>query len=87
MRKICTLELFTQKRIESFRTYRTEEFGIMVRSVYEDSVAGRPADLTVKMGHLATNTITRMLVGKRYCRVLPHVHASLLLQNSISIPC
>lgn len=85
MRKICTLELFTHKRIESFRTYRTEEFGIMVRSVYEDSVAGRPADLTVKMGHLATNTITRMLVGKRY-RITPHTLPFPLFQNYISFP-
>lgn len=66
MRKICTLELFTPKRIESFRTWRTEEFDEMMRSVYEDSVAGKPAVLTVKLGHLASNTITRMLLGKRY---------------------
>lgn len=66
MRKICTTELFTPKRLESFRTPRTEEFSQMVRSVYEDSVEGKPVKLTVKLGHLATNNITRMLLGKRF---------------------
>lgn len=65
MRKICTMELFTHKRIESFRTLRAEEVDLMVKSVYEDSVQGNPASLTVKLGHLATNIITRMLLGKR----------------------
>ncbi|KAG0600319.1 hypothetical protein M758_11G023900 [Ceratodon purpureus] len=66
MRKICTTELFTPKRLESFRAPRTEEFSQMVRSIYEDSIAGKPVKLTVKLGHLATNNITRMLLGKRF---------------------
>lgn len=65
MRKICTTELFTQKRLESFRVPRTEEFNQMVTSIYEDCMEGKPIKLTVKLGHLATNNITRMLLGKR----------------------
>lgn len=65
LRKICMLELFTQKRMESFRPPRSEEFSQMVKSIYEDSVDGKPVKLTVKLGHLATNNITRMLISKR----------------------
>jgi cytochrome P450 len=65
MRKICTTELFTPKRLETFRAPRTEEFSQMVQSIYQDSLSGDPIMLTVKLGHLATNNITRMLLGKR----------------------
>lgn len=65
MRKICMLELFTQRRMESFRPARDEEFALMVKSVYEDSADGKPVMMTVKLGHLASNNITRMLLGKR----------------------
>lgn len=65
MRKICTLELFTQKRLDSFRPPRTEEFNQMVKSIYDDSLDGKAVKLTVKLGHLATNNITRMLLNRR----------------------
>lgn len=66
MRKICMLELFTQKRMDSFRTPRGEEFDLMVKSIYEDSVEGKNVPMTVKLSHLASNNITRMLLGKRF---------------------
>jgi len=62
MRKICMLELFSQKRMESFRTARDEE---LVKSIYEDSVEGKNVPLRTKLAHLVTNNITRMLLGKR----------------------
>ena len=65
LRKICSLELLTQKRLESFRPSRVEEFDQMVKSIYEDSHQGTPVKLIVKLSHLATNNITRMLLNKR----------------------
>lgn len=65
MRKICMLELFTQRRMELFRPARNEEFALMVKSIYDDSADGKPVMMTVKLGHLASNNITRMLLGKR----------------------
>jgi hypothetical protein len=42
-----------------------EELGQLVRSVYDDCVAGNLVSLTLKFGHFAGNNITRMLLGKR----------------------
>jgi cytochrome P450 len=65
MRKICRLELFSIKRIESFRESRTKEFSRMVRSIMADSDQGKVVELDVKLGHLAANLITHMLLGER----------------------
>lgn len=63
LRKICTVELLTTKRLDMFLPFRTEEVNYMVRSVYEDSAQGKPVKLIVNLGHLATNNITRMLAN------------------------
>jgi hypothetical protein len=65
MRKICRLELFSIKRIESFRESRTKEFSQMVRSIMADSDQGKVVELDVKLGHLAANLVTHMLLGER----------------------
>lgn len=65
LRKICTMDLFTPKRLMSFRTPRTEEINQMMTSIHEDVAAGKEVKLYVKLGHLTTNNITRMLLGKR----------------------
>ncbi len=41
LRKICTIELFTSKRLESFRPLRTQEFSQMVRAIWDDSQQAR----------------------------------------------
>jgi hypothetical protein len=66
LRKICTIELFTNKRLETFRPLRTQEFSQLVRAIWDDSQEGKVVDLAVKLNHLAFNNITRMLLNKRY---------------------
>ncbi|CAM6018243.1 unnamed protein product [Sphagnum balticum] len=66
MRKICRLELFSIKRIESFRESRAKEFSQMVRSIMADSDQGKVVELDVKLGHLAANLVTHMLLGERF---------------------
>ena len=70
LRKICTLELFTQKRIDSFRPPRTEEFDTMVRSIYLGSKDGQSVKILPILSHLAINNITRMMLTKRYYHLL-----------------
>jgi hypothetical protein len=65
LRKICTIELFTSKRLESFRPLRTQEFSQMVRAIWDDSQQGKVVDLAVKISHLSFNNMTRMLLNKR----------------------
>ncbi|CAK9228941.1 unnamed protein product [Sphagnum troendelagicum] len=66
LRKICTMELFTTKRLESFRPPRTDEFNQMIKSIMDDVEQGKIVDLAVKLGHVAMNNITRMLLNKRF---------------------
>jgi cytochrome P450 len=66
LRKICTIELFTNKRLETFRPLRTQEFSQLVRAIWDDSQEGKVVDLAVKLNHLAFNNITRMLLNKRF---------------------
>lgn len=66
LRKICTIELFTNKRLETFRPLRTQEFSQLVRAIWDDSQEGKVVDLAVKLNHLAFNNVTRMLLNKRY---------------------
>jgi hypothetical protein len=65
LRKICTMELFTAKRLESFRPPRTDEFNQMIKSIMDDVEQGKIVDLAIKLSHVATNNITRMLLNKR----------------------
>lgn len=65
MRRICSLQLFTQKRLESFRPRRTEETDQMVRTMYEDARKETVVTLSEWIIHLSANNITRMLLNKR----------------------
>ncbi|CAM6013325.1 unnamed protein product [Sphagnum balticum] len=66
LRKICTMELFTTKRLESFRPARTDEFNQMIKSIMDDVEQGKIVDLAMKLSHVALNNITRMLLNKRF---------------------
>ncbi|KAH9563172.1 hypothetical protein CY35_05G110500 [Sphagnum magellanicum] len=66
LRKICTMELFTTKRLESFRPQRTDEFNQMIKSIMDDVEEGKIVDLAMKLGHVTMNNITRMLLNKRF---------------------
>jgi hypothetical protein len=70
MRKICAMELFSQKRIDSFRPPRTEEFDAIVRSIYLASKDGQSVKIHPILIHGALNNITRMMLTKRYACLL-----------------
>jgi cytochrome P450 len=60
------MELFTTKRLESFRPPRTDEFNQMIKSIMDDVEQGKIVDLAMKLSHVAMNNITRMLLNKRF---------------------
>lgn len=70
VRKVCTLELFTPKRLESLRPIREDEVTAMVESIYRDCTnpENRGKGLLVKQyaGAVAFNNITRLAFGKRF---------------------
>ncbi|CAI0439186.1 unnamed protein product [Linum tenue] len=48
MRKLCTLELFSATRVQSFRHIREDEVSNLVASLTRSAAAGEPVDLTRK---------------------------------------
>ncbi|XP_057819505.2 cytochrome P450 71AU50 [Cryptomeria japonica] len=67
MRKLCTIELLTAKRTDSFRWVREEEVRAMVRSLWEESEKGvRCVDLRKPISSLTLNIICRMFAGRTY---------------------
>lgn len=66
MRKLCMFELLTPKRLEYFQQGRMDEVQCMVREVLEFSKTGKAVNLRDTFGALSSNTLTRMILGKRY---------------------
>ncbi|CAN8287051.1 unnamed protein product [Cochlearia groenlandica] len=65
VRKVCTLELFTTKRIESLRPLREDEVTAMVESLYKDCYL-LGLQLRKYLGAVAFHNITRLAFGKRF---------------------
>ncbi|KAL2478134.1 Cytochrome [Forsythia ovata] len=69
VRKVCTLELFTPKRIEGLRPIREDEVTAMVKSIYKDCTnpdnLGKSLVVKKYLGDVAFNNITRLAFGKR----------------------
>ncbi|CAA0812868.1 Cytochrome P450 98A3 [Striga hermonthica] len=70
VRKLCTLELFSMKRIEALRPIREDEVTAMVESIFKDCVKpenkGKALVLREYLGMMAFLHITRLSFGKRF---------------------
>ncbi|CAM6050128.1 unnamed protein product [Sphagnum compactum] len=73
VRKVCTLELFTPKRLEALKHVREDEVGVMVMSIFKDCMLLQQQQkqenaLNVKpyLSAMAFNNITRIVFGKRF---------------------
>ncbi|KAA0053901.1 cytochrome P450 98A2 [Cucumis melo var. makuwa] len=61
VRKVCTIELFSPKRLESLRPIREDEVSAMVEDNY-----GKSLKLREFLGAVSFNNITRLAFGKRF---------------------
>ncbi|KAL1567999.1 cytochrome P450 71AU50-like [Salvia divinorum] len=66
MRKLCTLELLSTQKINSFQPMRREEIGLFVESINEASRLHVAVDLSAKVWSLTSETGCRMVFGKKY---------------------
>ncbi|XP_048527307.1 cytochrome P450 98A1-like [Triticum urartu] len=70
VRKLCNLELFTQKRLEALRPIREDEVTAMVASVHRAAIGpgneGKPLVLRSHLAMVSFNNITRLVFGKRF---------------------
>ncbi|KAL5990689.1 hypothetical protein ACLOJK_011592 [Asimina triloba] len=60
MRKLCTIELLSNLKIESFRWMRRDELGLLVRSIKDAAVVRQPVNLTIRVSALVTDMVCRM---------------------------
>ncbi|KAI4325606.1 hypothetical protein MLD38_030988 [Melastoma candidum] len=70
VRKVCTLELFSPKRLEALRPIREDEVTAMVESIFKDTtnpeMSGKSLLVKKYLGTVAFNNITRLAFGKRF---------------------
>jgi 5-O-(4-coumaroyl)-D-quinate 3'-monooxygenase len=68
VRKVCTLELFTPRRLEALRPIREDEVTAMVESIFKDCTQNDGKSVLVRkyLGAVAFNNITRLAFGKRF---------------------
>ncbi|OAY53220.1 trimethyltridecatetraene synthase [Manihot esculenta] len=63
-RKICVMELFSAKRLESYEYIRREELRSLVNTLFSSS--GNTINLKNHLSDLSLNVISRMVLGKKY---------------------
>lgn len=63
-RKMCLMELFSAKRLESFEYIRNHETKCLLKGLFSDS--GKVVDLKDHLSNVSLNVISRMVLGKKY---------------------
>ncbi|RVX16941.1 Cytochrome P450 71A1 [Vitis vinifera] len=63
-RKMCLMELFSARRLESYEYIRVEETKSLLSSLYKQS--NSPVDLKDHLSTVSLNVISRMVLGKKY---------------------
>ncbi|XP_026442035.1 cytochrome P450 71B34-like [Papaver somniferum] len=63
IRKVCVLELFSAKRVQSFGTSRAEEVAAMIDSISESAVSNTPVDISRKLLSLTEQIIFKVAFG------------------------
>ncbi|XP_037495420.1 cytochrome P450 71B36-like [Jatropha curcas] len=67
IRKICVLQLFSAKRVQSFQSIREEEVGFLIDSILKSSSASSsPVDLSEKTLSLTANVTCRVAFGESF---------------------
>ncbi|XP_015894466.2 cytochrome P450 71B34 [Ziziphus jujuba] len=66
MRKICVLELFSTKRVQSYRSIREEEVESLMDFISESSISSTPVNLTEKLYALTASIILKLAFGKSF---------------------
>lgn len=65
IRKICLLELFSTKRVQSFKTVRAEEMELLIDSLSSSSANSAPVDVIKKLTNFTHRTVFRIAFGSK----------------------
>ncbi|XP_008792870.2 trimethyltridecatetraene synthase-like [Phoenix dactylifera] len=63
-RKMCIMELFSARRLDSYEYIRVEEVKNLLRDLFKSS--GSPVSLKDHLSNVSLNVISRMVLGKKY---------------------
>ncbi|KAK4366798.1 hypothetical protein RND71_014678 [Anisodus tanguticus] len=66
MRKLCTLQLLSNAKIQSFQPMRKQELGILVNFLKQAAYDRNMIDLSSKVASLSANMSCLMIFGKKY---------------------
>ncbi|XP_059432653.1 cytochrome P450 71AU50-like [Corylus avellana] len=66
MRKMCTLELLSSHKINSFKPMRKQELGLLIKFIQEAARDCASVDLSAKVSSLSADMSCRMVFGKKY---------------------
>nr|GMC93237.1 cytochrome P450 CYP736A12-like [Ipomoea batatas] len=66
MRKLCTLELLSNAKINSFQSMRREELCLLIESFKQAARKGEAVDLSAKVSSLGADMSCRMVFGRKY---------------------
>lgn len=83
VRQLCNTTLFSPKGLQAFTASRAAEIALLVRSVHEDSMAGKETQVASKLLSAANNVTSMQLFGKRYTELLTSTQDS--LQNVVPV--
>ncbi|XP_002275826.1 cytochrome P450 CYP736A12 [Vitis vinifera] len=80
-RKLCTLELLTKVKIDSFAAMRKEELGVLVQSLKQMAAAREVVNISKKVGELIEDMTHRMLFGR--CKDYQRADLKALVQETL----
>lgn len=66
MRKMCTIQLLSNLKINSFQSMRKHEIGLLVKTLKEASESRRGVNLSAEISSLSANMSCVMVFGKKY---------------------
>ncbi|KAJ8651111.1 hypothetical protein MRB53_004134 [Persea americana] len=66
VRKLCTLELLSNRKIDQFKPTRREELGLIIGSIKDMAKACVAVDLSAKVTSLTANMTCLMVFGRKY---------------------
>ncbi|KAK7247479.1 hypothetical protein RIF29_42362 [Crotalaria pallida] len=66
MRKMCTLELLSHAKINSFRSTRQQELDLLIKLLREAANDGAAVDISAKVVTLSADISCRMVLGRKY---------------------
>ncbi|KAJ6740756.1 CYTOCHROME P450 FAMILY 71 PROTEIN [Salix purpurea] len=92
VRKMCTLELLSNHKINSFMSTRKEELALLIGSIKDASRERAAVDLSAKVSSLSADISCRMVFGKKYLEkefdekgFTPVIHEAMRLAASFNL--